>query len=177
MTTPERYLNAKWEDVPPAIRAAVEAIPKTGKGIYIHGAVGTGKTHIAYAIKHHIEAQPGGWLRFWNVTDLLHAVRADFGKDATDRRQPEQALIDESAGGTKYLAILDDIGAEKPSEFVIETLYAIINGRYNKMLPTIFTSNCDLDQLAERIGERNASRIAEMCQIVELTGADRRLAL
>lgn len=175
MKTPERYIGAKWEDVPAAIRASVEMMQATGKGIYIHGAVGTGKTHIAYAIKHHIEAQPGGWLLFWNVTDLLHEVRADFNRDGNDKRQPDQALVDQSIGGTKYLAILDDIGAEKPSEFVSETLYLIINGRYNKMLPTIFTSNCDLGQLAERIGERNASRIAEMCEIVNLTGADRRL--
>lgn len=171
---PERYKDAKWEDVPPAIQQAVENSLKTGKGIYLHGAVGTGKTHIAYAIKKHLEEQ-GGWLWFWNVNELLREIKLDFNREGVDKRCPEAQLLGPTAMGTKYLAVFEDIGAEKPTEFVAETLYLIVNSRYNNVMPTIFTSNLTLGDLSDRVGERTASRIAEMCEIINLTGGDRRL--
>lgn len=173
--TPERYKDAKWEDVPPKIQTAVAEMLAGGKGIYLYGGVGVGKTHIAYGIKAHIEAQPGGWLRFWNVTDLLREVRADFSRQEEQKRRPDEGLTQISSLGTKHPAILDDIGAEKSTDFVIETLYHIINERYNKCLPTIFTSNLSLDQLAGVVGERSASRIAEMCKVIHMTGVDKRI--
>lgn len=174
MMFPERYKDASWADVPAPVQAAVAEMLAGGRGIYLHGAVGTGKTHIAYAIARHLE-ETGGWLRFWNVTELLREVKLDFGRDDVQRRRPEADLLEPSSFGTKYPLVLDDIGAEKPTDFVAETLYLIVNARYNNALPTIFTSNLDLGQLSDRVGERIASRIAEMCQVVELTGGDRRL--
>ena len=76
---------------------------------------------------------------------------------------------------TVDLLILDDIGAEKPSEWVQETLFILVNYRYEQMLPTIFTSNCGLDELEERIGKRIVSRMVEMCRCISMDGEDWRL--
>ena len=171
---PLKYENAKWEDVPKKIQEAFENIKNTKKGIYLHGAVGTGKTHIAYAIKKHYDMpEAGRYLRMWNVVDLMHEIKADFDRDAYSKRRPEEELTERDR---RFLLILDDMGAEKPTDFVAETLYRIINHRYIHEIPTIITSNYSIGELADRIGERSASRIVEMCDIVELTGGDRRLS-
>lgn len=173
MKTPERYKQAKWDDVPPKIRQAFDVMIGGGKGIYIYGEVGSGKTHICYAIKHHFENEAEWkYLRIWNVVDLIHQIRADFDRPHMEKKQPEVDLTDPN---DNKILILDDIGAEKVSEFVAETLYYIINHRYVNMLPTIFTSNYDMQSLADRIGERSASRIVEMCDVYKLTGGDRRI--
>ena len=173
MSIPIRYQNAKWEDVPPAIQQAFENLRKGGKGIYLHGAVGTGKTHICYAIKQHYDDEKTWrYLQMWNVVDLMHEIRSDFDRSPYDKRRPEEGLTDPER---RKILILDDIGAEKATDFVAETLYRIVNHRYINQLPTIFTSNCTVQELADKIGERSTSRIVEMCEIIELTGGDRRL--
>lgn len=76
--------------------------------------------------------------------------------------------------------LLDDLGAEKPSEFSRETLGLIVDRAYREESPVIVTSNFDFKGLAERIDDRTADRLAELCQAVKLSGSDagrgRRLA-
>lgn len=179
---PKRYENAKWEDVPITIQQVFETVCKGEKGIYLHGAVGTGKTHICWAIKNHYDQPnkdtPTGYrvgrsLTLWNVVDLMHEIRSDFDRGPYDKHRPEGELCNPE---NHQLIILDDIGFEKTTEFVAETLYRIINHRYIHQLPTIFTSNCTIQDLADKIGERSASRIVEMSNIITLTGKDRRMS-
>ncbi len=84
------------------------------------------------------------------------------------------------------LLVLDDLGAEKTSEWVEETLNLIVNTRYNERRATIFTSNYpdlppDSNQavitLHDRIGFRMRSRLHEMCDFLDLEGADYRMLL
>src|SRR3990167_9483378 len=70
--------------------------------------------------------------------------------------------------------IIDDIGAEKMSDWVRQILYYIINEREQRLLPTVITSNFSLQQIAEQIDIRISSRIAGMCKLIKLTGMDRR---
>ena len=77
------------------------------------------------------------------------------------------------------LLVLDDLGAEKPSEWVEETMTLIVNTRYNERRPTIFTTNyidipdeTDLDSLKGRVGFRMHSRLHEMCDFLEYDGGD-----
>jgi len=79
------------------------------------------------------------------------------------------------------LLVLDDLGAEKTSEWVGETLNLIVNTRYNERRLTIFTSNyeekedrTDPDSLLVRVGARMHSRLYEMCEFLEYDGADYR---
>jgi DNA replication protein DnaC len=83
---------------------------------------------------------------------------------------------------TAQLLVLDDVGKEKTSEWVEETMTFIVNSRYNNRLTTIFTSNYEdtpdlevLDSLRVRVGSRMYSRMHEMCEFIEYGGADYRL--
>lgn len=175
MRIPPRYEKANYLDVPGSIREKFEEIPKTRKGMYIHGRVGCGKTHVAYSLIKRLGQEDGMGgtrynARFWNMTELIHAIKRDFDLSPSEKYHHEDDLM-----GYQGILFLDDLGAEKPTEFVAETIYLIINKRYNDMKPTIITSNFALEDLSDRVGERIASRIGEMCEIFELDGKDRRL--
>src|SRR3990167_5107576 len=127
MTTPRRYENAKIDDVPVKI---IEMLGKINdKGIYIHGQIGSGKTHIAYAIKNGLKGV--GQIVVWNIVDLIQEIKKDFDRPQYDKRFIEEEINNPD---NKLLLILDDIGVERVSGFVLETLYRIINYRYVNML-------------------------------------------
>ena len=71
--------------------------------------------------------------------------------------------------------VIDDLGAEKMTDFVKQIIYFIINEREQRCLTTIITSNFSLAQLDEHIDSRISSRIAGMCKVIQLSGRDRRL--
>lgn len=135
------------------------------KGIYFVGVAGTGKTHLASAIGNALVEREG--VRFITVPELLLLIRKGYDKPGYDETFDRLSK-------TKLL-IMDDIGSEKPSEWVQETMFVLIDRRYTHFLPTIFTSNMELDDLKERLGNRIASRIAEMCDIVEMKPLDYRI--
>lgn len=187
MSTPARYQDAKLEDVPREIRDLFEKLPTSRRGIFIHGDVGTGKTHIAYALRNAwekpvertrtnlLEGKEEKYLHtrkalFWNTTELLRSIKGDFDKSPAERERAEERLMEHQG-----LLFLDDLGSERMSEWVAETFYLVINYRYNRMLPTIFTSNFGVADLAERIGDRTVSRIVGSSDVVELQGPDRRI--
>jgi DNA replication protein DnaC len=72
--------------------------------------------------------------------------------------------------------VLDDLGAEKPSEWTCEKLLELVDERYVQARPTIVTSNLPPNKLSTHVGERVASRLAEMCTVVPVVGQDRRRA-
>jgi DNA replication protein DnaC len=187
---PPRYENVKWEDIPEDLQKKFEEVPKTLKGLYLFGGVGTGKTHIAYTmfkcsvVKARMISStknPNTYEKeeliykeerpiFWNTTELFREIRMDF-----DRSYEMKKRVEEEIMKSRGLLFIDDIGSEKTSDWVMETFYLIINHRYNHRLPIIFTSNLSISQLANTIGERIASRIVEMCDIIPIKGVDRRL--
>ena len=97
------------------------------------------------------------------MTDLLDDLRP--GDDARQRVRDCQ---------NARLLVIDDVGAEKASEWTQERLYSVIDHRYANCLPLIVTSNLPPAKLAEQTGDRAASRLAEMCKVVAMTGTDRR---
>lgn len=176
--------------IPPRFRAAVEMPPEVAawvdrgteaQGLYLAGQVGTGKTHTAWFAVGHWCLSTGtvphtprdraveGWstggptVIFTRMTDLLDDLRP--GDLARQRVRDCQ---------TAALLVLDDIGAEKASEWTQERLYSIIDHRYANCLPLIVTSNLPPAKLADQTGDRAASRLAEMCVVVAMTGTDRR---
>lgn len=104
---------------------------------------------------------------YLNVSLFVEAMRNQYTEYSEDI-----ARLREEAMHCKLL-ILDDIGAERPSEYVCERLYDLINHRYTNMLATIYTSNLTPFELGDRLGSRIESRVRSAEQI-KLVGADRR---
>ncbi|MDT0493132.1 ATP-binding protein [Streptomyces griseus] len=137
-----------------------------GSSLLIAGPTGTGKTHQAYgAIRGLLAA--GVRLRWEAVTaaDLYARLRPRSGFDS---ERELQALA------KCPLLLLDDLGAAKTSEWTEELTYRLINHRYERMLPTLITTNLPTPELRTALGDRVASRLAEMTERVILTGPDRR---
>ena len=113
---------------------------------------------------------------FYDTRDLLRLIRSTYDPST---RTTELDILRPVM--TAELLVLDDLGAEKTSEWVEETMNLIVNTRYNEQRLTIFTSNypdipdeTDPNALLFRIGHRMRSRLHEMCEFKELDGADYR---
>ena len=152
-------------------------IEEVSNSLFITGGFGTGKTYLAVGIlKYYINQLPcinfvepfKNVPIFITVPELLMKIRNCFSLN-----ECEETIIDKYSNSP--LLILDDLGAEKTTEWVLQTLYIILNNRYSNLKRTIITSNLSLDELRDKIGDRIASRIAGMCKIVKLTGCDRRV--
>ncbi|MFJ9679379.1 ATP-binding protein [Streptomyces sp. NPDC101194] len=138
----------------------------TGPSLLLAGVTGSGKTHQVYgAVRNLVEA---GIVVRWRATtaaDLYADLRPRPGRDT--ERELETV--------SRYpLLILDDLGAAKASEWVEEITYRLINRRYNLMLPTLITTNLAMRDLREHLGDRVASRLAEMTTRVTFEPVDRR---
>lgn len=139
-------------------------------GLYLRGNTGVGKTHIAVCIMKRLIEQSIPAV-FISIPELLLEIRDTF---KGNNESSELQIIDEY-GYTKKTVVFDDIGSEKVSDWSLQTLYLIIDRRYREILPTIVTSNLSLDELSEKLSDRIASRIAGMCEIIEIKGDDQRL--
>lgn len=117
--------------------------------MYISGPVGGGKSHLAAAIANQL-LQADMTVAYASVPELMQFLRAGFSDDTTGQRM--QALKDVE------VLVLDDIGAEQLTPWVDEQLFVMINARYLKERPTIFTSNLRSEAIPARI----SSRVAEL---------------
>lgn len=133
-------------------------IYKSGRCLLLLGKPGTGKTHLAAAIANQIMAETSATAVYRTVGSILHAIRATYDKGA---EQSEAKIL--SALVSPSLLILDEIGVtkEKPSDFELTTLFAIINGRYEQQRPTVIVSNLKAEELPAAIGERSFDRLRE----------------
>jgi DNA replication protein DnaC len=168
--------NEKLAIAVAAVRRFAQSFPNVPKGLCLIGPHGIGKTHLAVAALRGALAR-GSQGMFYEVSDLLRLIRSTYNpvtKTAeTEILQPILAT---------QLLVLDDVGKEKTSEWVEETMTFIVNSRYNHRLTTIFTSNYEdnpdieaLDSLRVRVGSRMYSRMHEMCDFIDYGGADYRL--
>ncbi len=147
----------------------------TGRGAYLWGEPGVGKTYAAaHAIRKAVEKNIGlsrqvAWLI--SSKKLLDIIRDGFNDSGSN-----EVLIRVE---NMLLLALDDLGAERPTEWAIETLSALIDTRTSSGLPTIFTSNYAIGELRDLwggiAGARIASRLGGACERIEVIGEDRRL--
>ncbi len=149
-------------------------------GYYFHGPVGTGKTDLAVSFlksfilnsepvceyeKYRLQDNLG---LFVSVPIMLLNIRGAF--------KSETALeIDLIKKYTRpELLIMDDLGTEKTTEWVMQTLYVIINSRYEEDKQTVITSNYSLEEIRKNLNDKIASRITAMTEVIEIKGIDRR---
>jgi len=131
--------------------SALRELSKSDQSIVLRGPTGCGKTHLAVSI-----AKEQGDFIFISVPDLLLKIRSSFNGGLVS----EEEIINEYSS-VKTL-ILDDMGAEKTSEFAITTLYIILDRRIRECLKTIITTNLLQTEIEATFGARIASRMSAM---------------
>lgn len=143
-----------------------------GEGLFITGSYGVGKTHLAAAVTNYLIQNLKGTVIFGNVTTLLGRLRFAYSDDSEyEETQILKELYDVD------LLVIDDLGKEKPTPWVEEKLYNVINERYENYRPIIVTSNLELEEIERRLetcGGAIVSRIIEMCRGVKIVGPDYR---
>lgn len=169
----------KWEDkVPPIhkpeklenLRAELQVIGNewisdgfvNKRNLILAGPTGTGKTALSYAIGRELYIR-GHKVKMWNTMELFD-----------DMRQPEKSReVLESVKVCDVLC-LDDLGAERNTEWVEERLFMIVDYRWQWQLPTIATTNLIEDEYSEQISERTISRLMGGAVTRIVPGRDRR---
>jgi DNA replication protein DnaC len=135
---------------------------------WLVGDVGTGKTTLAMIISR-AALDAGRTVAIYSLPRLLNLIR-----QAIDSEQGMLDYLDRLSAVD--LLHIDDLGAEKTTEWVLEQLYSIVNARYEAQRAIVATTNLMPDALAAQIGERTVSRLEEMCgHPLALFGEDRRV--
>ncbi len=197
---PERYRHCSLDTFDPSFPGAdpslkdglttarrfVDEYPidTAGKGLLFVGTVGTGKTHLAVGVVRRLVREKGVRGLFCDYRELLKSIQNSYNPQvATTELEVLKPVF------AAEVLVLDDLGAQKPNEWVWDTVALILNTRYNDKQSTIITTNypdlpaaagnlSDAERagreltLGDRIGDRMRSRLAEMCMPVEMKGRD-----
>ena len=192
---PRRYLNCSLDnfevhndshrDALKISRQFVKNYPAQDVGLVFIGPCGVGKTHLAVAIIQELIRTKDAACIFYDFRDLSRETQSTFPHESTLSESDVLAPVFSSE-----VLVLDELGAKRTTAWVEETVFYIINHRYNHKKMTLFTTNYpDTDEeedkrdsfykkgdesLIDRIGVRLRSRIYEMCKVVEMWGDDYR---
>lgn len=181
---PRRYMDLSWDRHPLTVlaRDPLTADPVRtvrrfctdigrnlgeGRGLWLLGHTGTGKTTLGYMVAASATRAQHSVLSF-NAVALLNRVRATFNADSRESTEEVIRMLAEVE-----LLHIEDLRVVRPTEWVLEQLYLIVNARYEEGRSIVFTSDVDSDangplppnprELAEHIGGRTFSRLMEMC--------------
>ncbi len=173
LSTFEHDMNSQREAYRRAT-AFVDAFPVVDRGLVLYGPHGVGKTHLAVGMLKEIVRVKGARGYFFETRELLRLVRDTYNRSVAET---EMDVLEPVLHAD--LLVLDDLGAERTSDWVQETLGLVVNTRYNERRPTVFTSNLidaadstDPRSFIYQLGARTRSRLMEMCDFVEIQGVD-----
>lgn len=149
--------------------------PAVDRGLLFMGPAGVGKTHLAVSIIRSL-SEKGFAAVFYEFGSLLKEIQDSYNPVSKSSEMKVLAPVYQAD-----VLVLDELGATVPTDWVLDTMYQIINKRYNDRKLTIFTTNY-IDKtgpnnekpLAERITYRLRSRLFEMCTNVVIDGEDYR---
>ena len=180
---PPRYRGVSFERPPVTqidamvvriVRSWVEELDANlaaGRGLWLMGDTGTGKTTLAMLVSR-TALEAGHSVAIYSLPKLLARIRRTY---------------DSEPGGDSYLSfferltsvvrlVVDVLGAEKRSDWVLEQLYALVNERYEAERSMLVTTNLDQEELENQIGPRTVSRLVEVCgDPLPLFGPDNRI--
>ena len=155
-----------------ALKAAAEFASRFSvPWLVLAGPIGCGKTHLCYAVANRM-AKEGVICRFWNVASLLDVIRSTYNQQQSEGNPRENI---DSMAFTPDVLILDDMGAERQSDWVDEKLFEIIDRRYSDGRGLMVTTNVSLSELSSRVQSRFTDK--EMCRIVATDSPDFRTKL
>jgi DNA replication protein DnaC len=156
------------------VQRFLDKYPQIDVGLLFLGTCGVGKTHLAVALLKQVISEKGDGGLFYDFRDLLREIQASWNTVSQSSELEVLRPVLEAR-----VLVLDELGANKPTEWVRDTIAHIINCRYNDKKLTIFTSNyldtptkLGEESLTDRIGVRLRSRLYEMCREVEIHGMD-----
>lgn len=179
MGVPRRFLEARLATYSAEERRHIVALKRAREyigqfrerplSLMMKGDIGSGKTFLALAVARELYEQGIiSEFQFWFVPKMLEALRQSMDWDAAKRNRLNKALEDTE------LLILDDVGAERVTDWVRERLTVVINERWANERPIIVTTNSTPTQLRRELGDRAVSRITAMTgRIIQMQG-DRR---
>ena len=177
---PRRYRNVSF-DLPPVTEISPPIVSATrrfaadiddqldaGRGLWFMGPVGTGKTTLAMLVSQ-AAIKAGRSVAIYSLPRLLNEIR-----DTHRAERSHVALLDRLTAVD--LLHIDDVGAERTTDWVLEELYSIVNGRYEDQRSMVITTNIDnREALCDQITPRTVSRLTEMCDELPVLGHDRRM--
>ncbi len=181
---PKRYEHCDLESYKPTdpsqskaktyVARFLEKYPLIDVGLLFIGNCGVGKTHLAVSLLKQIICNKRDNGLFYDFRDLLREIQASWNSvSQTSELDVLRPVL------SADVLVLDELGANKPTDWVRDTIAHIINCRYNDKKLTIFTSNYPdtserpgEESLTDRIGARLRSRLYEMCKVVEIKGED-----
>ncbi len=155
------------------VRTFVERIEdnlRAGRGLWFAGDIGAGKTSLAMLVSQEAE-RSGHSVAVYSIPTLLAEIKNTYDREAGDSYLSlfrKLCSVD--------LLHLDDLGAEKRTDWVLEQLYSIVNERWQNQRSIVATTNFNRETLREQIGWRTVSRLIEICgDELPIMGPDLRL--
>lgn len=127
-----------------------------GRSLILAGGVGTGKTHLASGMAQAVIRQHGVKARVVPVAEIVRVAKGTMAKGATYN---ERDVINELADAD--LLVIDEVGAQRGSEYELGLVHEVIDRRYQLILPTVVVSNLLVEDLKAYIGERAIDRLRQ----------------
>ena len=180
---PPRWREVRFDTLDPKIQPVAQRLAReyavgfnkdSPSLVFYSPGNGTGKTTLVAAIANHILHELRVPVMFAKARDIMLDIRKTF----SDRYETEAEILDKIS----YVAllVLDDVGVDRPSEWIKSTYWTLMDRRFDWLLPVVVTTNKPFEGsgeiLADRIGEGAASRLLGLCRenVIDMSGPDLR---